>query len=192
MSDIIKIDHIEQAKEQIITQYKNSPNLNAYIASFAKQFNELEDVGLSLLLERDINSAIGEQLNVIGRIVGLNRNVGNITFNDTQYRFYLQIKILKNSTKCTIPELTRIYTLIFNTTCYIYDAPRQIFLYVGRRLTPEEVILIRFKDELGRYIFPKVLGIGLNIIQFDPNNNFAYVGHPTAKGYNVGKYAGAV
>jgi hypothetical protein len=73
MSIFKKVDFIKQAKEQLVSQYKNSSNLIAYINVFMKQFNEIEQVLDDLINKRHLDVASGAQLDVIGRIVGISR-----------------------------------------------------------------------------------------------------------------------
>ncbi len=67
------VDRIQQAKDLLIEQYKNSPNLNAFIAAHTGQLQAVDDTNYKLLYERSLNTAIGAQLDVIGRIVVLDR-----------------------------------------------------------------------------------------------------------------------
>lgn len=187
---IEKIDHLALAKKKLAEQYKNSNNLVGYLNVMMLQTEELENVLFDLLEKRSLETAEGEQLNVIGRLVGLDRNVFGIILDDDTYRLYLKVKILKNHTRSTIQELTEIYIKIFEAPCHIFEYAGGMILAVGRELTVNEKLILTTPDELGRYIFPKVLGIRLEYVSFDPDNVFAYVGFPNAKGYGVGKYAG--
>lgn len=189
---MIRIDHLKQAKEQVISQYENSIKLNSYIGAIVIQDEELESVVFDLLDKRHLDVAVGEQLDVIGRKIGISRTIAGAILFDAEFKLYIRMKILKNITSCTIPQLTKIYILIFGVICHIQESPGVMQLLVGRELTTHEKLIIKTKDELGRYILPKVLGISLVVTQFDPVDPFAYVGFPNAKGYDVGKYSGGV
>lgn len=71
--NISTINHVEQAHNRLVSQYKESENLKAYIAAIVKQDDDLEKSLFDLLDKRHLDVAEGEQLDVIGRIVGLNR-----------------------------------------------------------------------------------------------------------------------
>lgn len=66
-------DRIKQAQDLLIEQYKESPNLVALIGAHTIQLQDIDDTTNQLLNERDIDTAIGAQLDVIGRIVVLER-----------------------------------------------------------------------------------------------------------------------
>jgi len=66
-------NRVEQAQELLIEQYKDSPNLVATIDAFSVQLQDVEETNQKLLYERSLDTAIGEQLDVIGRIVVLDR-----------------------------------------------------------------------------------------------------------------------
>ena len=70
-----KIDLIKLSTELLASQYKNSPNLIGHLQILIKSLVEIQDVYCQLIDERDIDSAIGEQLDVLGRIVGQPRSL---------------------------------------------------------------------------------------------------------------------
>lgn len=189
---IAKINHKEQAKEQVIQQYKESHNFIMYLLAMIDQDDAIEDALYDLLDNRHLEVAEGEQLNALGRIVGISRNILGKTLTDSEYKVYISAKIYKNHTFCTIQELTEVYEYIFGVTCHVEERLGVMILLVGRALTDNEKLIMTTKDNQSRYIFPKVLGIGLEVIQFAPENPFAYQGFPNAKGYNIGKYAGKI
>lgn len=66
----IEIDHQGLAESRLVTQFKESVNLIAYIRELLSEANEVEDVNQQLLEERWVDTAIGAQLDVLGVIVG--------------------------------------------------------------------------------------------------------------------------
>lgn len=193
MTDITQIDHVTQAEKQLVTQYKDSTNLKNYIKTFTTQDNEIEQALFDLLNKRHLDVAEGRQLDVIGRILGLNRIfLGGIQLTDSEYRVLLKAKILKNHTRCTMEQLVEIYVIIFNATIDIRDSPGVMRLYVGRPLTPNEILYFSVIDERGQWLMPKPNGIRLEVYTYDPDNYFGFFGDPNAKGFNIGKFAGRV
>lgn len=70
------MDHVEQAKSRVIQQYRNAPKFLEWIASCPKIANEqLESVLLELINSYDVDRVTGEQLDVIGRVVGIVRPI---------------------------------------------------------------------------------------------------------------------
>lgn len=66
-------DRVAQAKEKLIEQYKDSPNLISLIGSFSGQLQEIEVAHDDLLTKRFLDTAVGANLDVLGRIVVLER-----------------------------------------------------------------------------------------------------------------------
>jgi hypothetical protein len=87
---LISADHRQRAK---------------YIAAVGAVTDSIDDImseysGIGTIL--DIDNAIGDQLDIIGNIVGLLRyqlitGLGVVNMDDTDYRFALRAKILNNS-----------------------------------------------------------------------------------------------
>lgn len=68
MSDLI--EHKDLAISRLATQYRESPNLIAYIRALFVEADNLEEVFQSLLTERWIDTAVGVNLDILGAIVG--------------------------------------------------------------------------------------------------------------------------
>lgn len=82
----------ERTKKLLIGQFIGGKNFNKFVSSITPSFQELEDTFQDLLNERALDSAIGQQLDGIGTIVGLSRNGRD----DETYREALQAKIFEN------------------------------------------------------------------------------------------------
>jgi hypothetical protein len=66
-------DRIAQAQELLIQQYKSSPNLAGLLKSITSELQVLDDENVKLLNERGLDTAKGVNLDVIGKIVVLDR-----------------------------------------------------------------------------------------------------------------------
>lgn len=78
--DRYKIDMAEKACERLLSQFENSTNgIQRFLGAFVEQTQSLNDVELTVLMDRALENAIGVQLDIIGRIVGIDRPlvVGN-------------------------------------------------------------------------------------------------------------------
>lgn len=64
----------DRAKQILIGQYAESVNLQKYIEILMDEFNLLHTSGIKALTERTLSTAIGFQLEVLGEIVGQNRD----------------------------------------------------------------------------------------------------------------------
>lgn len=85
-----------------------SSDLEKILEVYLKQIQDLEDAAFQVLLETILDNAVGEQLDVIGRIVVLARE----GFADDTYRERLRAKIIINRGSGTIPEIIEIISLL--------------------------------------------------------------------------------
>lgn len=89
--EISKIEnHVEQALDRRLEQYKNKPNIENIISIHAEGYQSLEDVLFDLKEKRiNIFEAEGVQLDNIGRFVGQDR----MNFDDDFYRILIFARI---------------------------------------------------------------------------------------------------
>jgi hypothetical protein len=85
-------NHPEIAVNLLIEQFKNSTNLKNLIRCQVLRLQELEDVIQAFFKIRDISQAFGDNLNIIGEVVGEDR----LGLNDSDYRIAIRNKILLN------------------------------------------------------------------------------------------------
>lgn len=83
-------------------------NIEKLIDVFAQQIQDLETVYFELLLNRLLDTAVGAQLDVIGRIVGLARSA----FTDDEYRDRLRGQILLNLASGELPKILEMVEII--------------------------------------------------------------------------------
>lgn len=74
---IEKITYSEKSVARLIQQYRNQPKFIAWIELYAGIMQEIEDTVFDMLLLRDVETAVGAQLDVIGRIVGQDRAIAD-------------------------------------------------------------------------------------------------------------------
>lgn len=89
---IIVTDYCARNEQRIIEQFKSKPLLLGLICSLITPLQELEFVYSDLWNKRWIDTAEGNQLEIIGEIVGLERQ----GMNDTEYRTALRFQIAIN------------------------------------------------------------------------------------------------
>lgn len=93
----IQTDQVDKGVNRLIFDLQGKENLVKLLTLFLNQTNDLEDANFSTLQERGIYEAIGFQLDLIGKIVGLPRN----GLGDDDYRLALLIKIGVNTSDGT-------------------------------------------------------------------------------------------
>jgi hypothetical protein len=102
-------DHADAAKARLIERRKK-PQIKHALDSFNQQTQALEDAIYQLLTERQLNTAIGEQLEGIGEIVGQPRN----GLSDDDYRRTLKARVSANNSEGRIEDLIKVTRGIVN------------------------------------------------------------------------------
>lgn len=99
LNDVETFDYGDHGNARLPWQYRgNQPRLQALLLSFMDRLQSLEDVSIDVLAGRWPLTAVGDQLDTVGAIVGQAR--GEMV--DAQYRLFIAAKILVNqSTGCT-------------------------------------------------------------------------------------------
>ena len=135
MSDAKHITtHAADAANNLIGFLKNKANLTAMINAIGGEIQAAEDALWQELTQRDINSAVGQQLDNIGDILVLPR----AGLNDADYRVQLRAKVLINISSGLVNELINIFTLVTNnanTVTIKSSYPAQYIMIFGNALT---------------------------------------------------------
>ncbi len=104
------LDHVEAGIRRLPQQFRGKPNIENFLRVLLEPFNELELVYTSLLLERSVNSAVGTQLDLLGKLVGQLREGRN----DDDYRRFIRARIAANRSEGTIENLLKVIHLVLN------------------------------------------------------------------------------
>jgi len=183
---IIKItDHTTEALNRLIQQYKNKPNIENFLKVYLEQVQELETMFCELLEDTNIFTAIGEQLDGLGEILGQPRN----GLSDAVYRIRLFVKIGKNISEGEINRVASVFRIL-TQSAYVHlivlnDAEIQLQGTTSIGATRDEINFI-FRN------MQEVVAGGVRISYIlcaDENVSFAYSGTNTsapALGYDDG------
>lgn len=112
-------NHLQRALSLLASQFRGEKedgeltNLQKLIKVFVSSAQEIEDVKWELKTERWISTAIGQQLDEIGIILGLPRNPGE---SDEDYRERLQFQIFINISSGTPEEIMRVLAFLTKAT----------------------------------------------------------------------------
>jgi len=108
MSELTFIsDHEDQAIARLVTQFRGEEYIEGIVASLVSEIQSLEDVFEELATERDVMNAVGEQLDLLGDLVGESRNGRD----DGEYRIGIFIRIGSNVSHGTPEDLLAILIL---------------------------------------------------------------------------------
>lgn len=112
-------NQFQRALALLVSQFRNEKddgsltNLQKLIKVLVTPFQQLEDVKWQLKTERWLSTAIGAQLDEIGVILGLPREIGE---SDEDYRERLQFQIFINSSSGTPEEIMSVLSFLTQAT----------------------------------------------------------------------------
>lgn len=111
MGDLVRQDdHRTDGLNKLLAQFKGMPRMEALLGAFMDQIQKIEDVLFALYTERWIDTALGDNLDVIGRVVGEPRQ----GISDDDYRAFLRARVRVNRSTGLLAELIQIVRLIQN------------------------------------------------------------------------------
>jgi len=100
----------EDAVRRFIEQFQNKPDLEALTKSYLHQIQDLEDALFEIILERDLDNAVGVQLSTIGNIVQQPRT----TNDDDRFRTAIRARIAINLSDATVADLIKVANLLLD------------------------------------------------------------------------------
>lgn len=103
------LDHVDRAVGRLLAQFREKPKLEGLVRALVSEAQTLEGVMQSLSRVRSIDDAEGVQLDLIGRIVGRERE-GML---DADYRLWLKAQIALSLSSGTPDEILTIFRLLF-------------------------------------------------------------------------------
>ncbi len=97
-------DHVAQAQGRLAQQYRDSTSMKGVVQLIATEWQTLEDVFWSELATT-IENEVGEQLDVLGRVVNQPREGRD----DASYRVWIRARVRINRSGGTAPTLIDIF-----------------------------------------------------------------------------------
>ena len=174
-------NHVEQAQNNLITQFKNKVSIRALIETYVKQIQDIEAVFCQLLEDVRVDTATGVTLDNIGTIVAEARNGRT----DSAYRTALFAKIRTLSSQGTIEDIIQVLeaatgggVIVTITEVFPARAVIEVDQTVTTPLSTEQIVnLLQLASPAG---------IDLN---FSTSDSFRF--DTPGSGFNQGVFGGA-
>lgn len=150
----------------ITSEYQNSPKFLQLVTNSLNKSFDIENIALVFDSDFDIDNAIGNQLEILGAILGQGRTVNfnptdgsSSELSDDNYRNVLKAKILINQWDGVISSLLSNWKIIFPdiTIIVIDNQDMTMDIIIGGTISSILKDLI-----LNGYIVPKPQGVGIN------------------------------
>lgn len=177
----------------LLSQYANSPTISSLIGSFNAALDPSANIAAFLQYIWNVNSAVGNGLDIWGRIVGVSRNiqglVGQITLLDPDFMTLILVKSAANIGNVTVPTLNSLLSTIFSGygDVYVQDNLNMTLTYVfSFPPTSAQQAIVEYSGVMPRpagvevtYQWPTVPG---PLFGFDSENSYV-------SGFDVGSWA---
>lgn len=119
-------EHVDQGVAKLLDQFRSQPGIVAILSAWLEQVQTFEDDAQDVAAGLNVDSASGYQLDVLGILVGEERQ--NLT--DAQYRVRIKSRIGINISNGHADELLRIMTATLGTVVTMQEyAPAAFELY---------------------------------------------------------------
>lgn len=112
-------NHIEQAQARLLFEYQDAVNLNNFIAAIVTPIQTIESVLADMNNFRSLTTAYGQQLDNIGKIVGIGRAAGQ---SDSSYLLSIYGQIGVNRSDGLIEDVIAAFLIYTGATdCAVYE-----------------------------------------------------------------------
>ncbi len=166
--------HAAEAIAHLINFFRK-PRNSALVSALCEPIQNLEDVLWATYNAFDLDTAIGDQLDKLGRLVGELRN----DRSDTQYRTAIRVRILVNSSMGTLPELIAILeaadpaltqeavefypaTVVFWWLGDFAELPAADLFRLIKQAKPAGVRLMAVEYDAGSFVWDEVADAGVD------------------------------
>lgn len=182
--------HVADAQARTWEQYRKSPGVMGLIAVFAGRTQVVENALWAILSQRSLAVAVGQQLDNLGKVIGLARADVAGASDDAVYRSWLQAQILCNTSSGTVLDLAGICEAVCpaGTTIDIFNSgPASIVVRLGGAAQTQPVAL----SQMLQAAAAGGVHIVLEFLSTDPAHSFTFDGS-TAQALDNGLFAGAI
>lgn len=115
---------IQYYSNLLILQYRGCPKARAHIQALVGPI-VMDQLPLQVQDAYNLETAVGVQLDVLGKYAGISRVVlnftGQITLDDDDYRVLIQMKIAQNNSGSSLADIQRVLHVFFPTAIRVYD-----------------------------------------------------------------------
>lgn len=167
----------------ITSEYSLQPMFNSYVEAFLNQLSPVNNCYESFNILFNIESAVGDQLDKLGELVGISRSLPTsdpdipAVLDDDTFRRVIAAKILQNHWDGTLKGLESIFHAFYKDLPYeVVDNQDMSYnvLLIDPSITKTEIALIE-----GGFIAPKPSGVKVNyqvldstLFGWDSSTNF--------------------
>lgn len=164
---------IDYYAKLLILQYVSKPKAFATIQARVKPII-MDQLPLLVQAAFNLNTAVGVQLDILGKYAGVSRAAltftGPITLNDSDFRILIKLKIIENNSGSSLADIQSLISMYFPTSIRVFDYQNMHMDYFFDS-TFGSVDLAEVFVRQG--LLPKPMGVQLGALIYSPSiNNF--------------------
>ena len=163
-------DYVQKLRDDLVEQFKGKPVIDALMEAVGDELNEVRQFYEDLRDKRNIQTAVGKQLDGIGDNAVLTRlEAGALAcakesvyvLDDDAYRTYLIYKIWKNTNNCTYYDIIRAFKMFWDKPLHYREDPAipATMIFETDALTPEADV-----SKLLNAPFIKAAGVAILVV----------------------------
>lgn len=170
----------------LIKQYYDKPDAYAEVSVMTGSWGAIFDWMDSFSEAFDVDSATEDRLSIIGKRVGMSKDLLPESLTDEEYRFYVKLKILVNNTAGYMisgeyPGIQDAIDFAFGGEAEVFDnANMTLTLQVSDAVDLNQLFLIR---ELN--LLPKPQGVRYGVIINAEPDSFGFAADVNARGFGL-------
>jgi hypothetical protein len=164
----------------LILQYQGKPKATATIEALVTgpvmdqlptQVQNGFTVGDTTVAGTFYSGAVGAQLDILGKYVGVTRNgvdiSGNpITLNDQQFTTLIKFGIISNGAGSSLSDIQNLIHMFFANEVFVYDGANMQMSYLVSSSVGDQALI---EVLVTQGLFPKPMGVGLAEIIYIPS-----------------------
>lgn len=212
----------KEYEDLLIVQYSGKPKASATVSEIVRRFKNNFDAMAQFDEAFDLDLAVGAQLDIIGKIVGISRNIEGVIpkiffgfddnvnargfslapfytldqqkYTDTQlsdsdYRFFIRIKIAKNHAKATMADdngsnLNHVILSMFDGYAYMVDN-KDMTLTIYIENSPKSYLL---PYAITLDLIPLPQAVDIKYISITAREPFGFSNNPNSFGFGNGSF----
>lgn len=137
------IDHVARGLSTLPSQFYDSPILRELVTIYLEELQEIEDCIEDILLQMNVDEAVGVQLDRLGEHLGRRRE----GLDDTEYRKILKVQKILNAGEGQYKTVLQLWRTVLESTAATVDeefpAGVALFSDVGTPTLPQINTLIQ-------------------------------------------------
>lgn len=126
------VDYEVALKKDLVEQFRGKEKIESLVEVIGTQLQQIYEFYDQLLHDRDVDTAVGKNLDGVGDIAVLTRmeaaqmagdQMPRDAIDDNIYRQYLIYKILQNTCDCTYPDIIKAFRMFWDRPLYYTEDP---------------------------------------------------------------------